>query len=52
MDAVQVRLIWDEEMAEAVRPVGIEGAVVSGVAVTVTVADCVAVPPLPVQARV
>ena len=30
VDAVQARLIWEDEVAVAERPVGIEGAVVSG----------------------
>jgi hypothetical protein len=30
LDAAQARLIWDEEIAVAERPVGVEGAVVSG----------------------
>jgi hypothetical protein len=33
VDAFHVRLIWLEEAAAAVRPVGTVGAVVSGVAV-------------------
>ena len=52
MDALQVRLICDEETAVAVRLVGVEGGVVSGACVTVTVTLWFAVPPLPIQLSV
>jgi len=42
VEADQLRLIWEAETAFAVRPLGVEGAVVSGGAgvVTDTGADC------------
>ena len=52
VDAVQFRLICDEEIAVAESPVGVEGGVVSEGEVTVMVALVLAVPPLPVQERV
>ena len=52
VDAVQESATDVCVMFEAERFVGMEGGVVSGAAVTVTVTDCVAVPPVPVQARV
>ena len=52
VDAVQLRLICDEETADAERLVGVDGAVVSEGEVTVMVALVLAVPPLPVQERV
>ena len=51
VDAVHDRLICDEETAVAERLVGVEGAVVSPVAVTVMVTLLLVVPPVPVQER-
>ena len=52
MDALHDRLICEVETAVAESPVGVEGAVVSAPAITVTVIFCVAVPPAPVHASV
>ena len=45
-------MIWEDEIVEAESPEGTEGDVVSGVAETVTVTDCAALPPVPIQVRV
>ena len=50
VEAVQERLIWEDDAAAAVRPAGTLGATVSAPTVTVTVP--VAVPALLVAVRV